>query len=80
MNEYKETVEKIEQIESSSLETMDEVTPLEINEDITEMPEEVPEPLGEMSICTCTNSCGSNYSYSGGCTCSNNCGSNYSKG
>lgn len=28
--------------------------------------------------CTCSSSCGSNYSMGGGCVCSSSCGSNYS--
>lgn len=32
-----------------------------------------------ISACTCSASCGSNYSRNGGCTCSTSCGSNYSR-
>lgn len=32
----------------------------------------------EVHACTCSSSCGSNYSQSGSCTCSSTCGSNYS--
>ena len=31
-----------------------------------------------VTACTCSASCGSNYSQSGTCTCSSTCGSNYS--
>ncbi len=32
-----------------------------------------------ISACTCSASCGSNYSMNGGCVCSTSCGSNYSR-
>lgn len=76
--EVLESNEKLESIEANALESTDEVTPLEDNEDYAEAPESVNEPNIEMSTCTCTGGCGSNYSY-GTCTCSGNCGSNYHK-
>lgn len=74
--------EKIEKIESSALEeSMEEISPL-INatelEDISNTPDPVSFEGAEMSTCTCTGGCGSNYSY-GGCTCTGSCGSNYHK-
>lgn len=33
-----------------------------------------------VNACTCSSSCGSNYSQGGGCVCSSSCGSNYSRG
>jgi len=76
--EVLESNEKLESIEANALESTDEVTPLEDNADYAEAPESVNEPNIEMSTCTCTGGCGSNYSY-GTCTCSGNCGSNYHK-
>lgn len=76
--EVLESNEKLENIEANALESTDEVTPLEENADYAETPESVNEPNIEMSTCTCTGGCGSNYSY-GTCTCSGNCGSNYHK-
>jgi len=76
--EVLESNEKLESIEANALESTDEVTPLEDNADYAETPKSVNEPNIEMSTCTCTGGCGSNYSY-GTCTCSGNCGSNYHK-
>lgn len=74
--------EKIEKIESSVLEeSMEEISPLinaTVLEDISNTPDPVSFEGAEMSICTCTGGCGSNYSY-GECTCTGNCGSNYHK-
>lgn len=76
--EINELNEKLEQIESNALESTNEVTPLEESLEVREEPESVAEPNIEMSTCTCSGGCGSNYSY-GGCTCSGSCGSNYHK-
>lgn len=73
-----ESEEQLELIEAEALESMDEVTPLENNTESVEIPEEVNEPDMEMSICTCSGGCGSNYS-TGDCICSGNCGSNHHK-
>ena len=73
-----ESNEKLEQIEANALESTEEVTPLEDYTWDVETPESVNEPNMEMSTCTCTGGCGSNYSF-GNCTCSGNCGSNYHK-
>lgn len=77
-NENLEANEKLEQIEASALEGTEEVSPLEGTQESMEIPEDLSEPTMEMSICSCTGGCGSNYSF-GGCTCSGNCGSNYHK-
>lgn len=77
-NQSLETNEKLERIESNALENMDEIMPLEETVESNEIPESVIAPNIEMSSCTCSGGCGSNYSY-GGCTCSGNCGSNYHK-
>lgn len=76
--EFLESNEKLEQIEANALEGTDEVTPLEGNAESFEISESVNEPSIEMSTCTCSGGCGSNYSH-GNCTCSGNCGSNYHK-
>lgn len=78
-NEKLELNEKLEQIEAAALENIDEVAPIESNEEKIETSDCVEEPQVEMSTCICTNSCGNNYSR-GGCICSNNCGNNYSRG
>lgn len=78
-NEKFELNEKLEQLETAALENVDEVAPIESNEEKLETSECVEEPQVEMSTCTCMNSCGSNYSR-GDCVCMNNCGNNYSKG
>ena len=77
-NQSLESNEKLERIEAHALENMENVIPLEESVDYTETPESVNEPIIEMSTCTCSGGCGSNYSY-GGCTCSGSCGSNYHK-
>lgn len=77
-NQTLESNEKLEQIEANALESTEEVFPLEENVEHTAPPESVNEPIIEMSTCTCSGGCGSNYSF-GGCTCSGNCGSNYHK-
>lgn len=77
-NQSLESNEKLESIEAHALENTENVTPLEESAEYTETPESVNEPIIEMSTCTCSGGCGSNYSY-GGCTCSGSCGSNYHK-
>ena len=77
-NEALEANEKLENIEANALESTDEVKPLVENTDYSETPESANEPNIEMSTCTCSGGCGSNYSY-GTCSCSGNCGSNYHK-
>ena len=77
-NQTLESNEKLEQIEANALENTEEVSPLEVKVEHTDAPESVNEPIIEMSTCTCSGGCGSNYSF-GGCTCSGNCGSNYHK-
>lgn len=77
-NQSLELNEKLENIEAHALENTENVTPLEESAEYTETSENVNEPIIEMSTCTCSGGCGSNYSY-GGCTCSGSCGSNYHK-
>ena len=77
-NQSLESIEKLESIEAHALENMEIITPLEESAEYTETPESVNEPIIEMSTCTCSGGCGSNYSH-GGCTCSGSCGSNYHK-
>ena len=76
--ELLESNEKLEQIEANAVEGIDEVSPLEGDAESLETPESVSEPNIEMSTCTCSGGCGSNYSFDS-CTCSGNCGSNYHK-
>lgn len=77
--EILETNEKLEQIEANALDDTTEVTPLENTNESIESTECVNEPSMEMSYCTCTGGCGSNYSISSGCVCTGGCGSNYHK-
>ena len=77
--EFNEANEKLEQIEANALEDTNEVSPLESKNEIVDATESSVEPSIEMSRCSCTGSCGSNYSITSGCTCSGNCGSNYHK-
>lgn len=78
--DFFEANEKLEQLESSALENLDEVTPIEQNEMEFEYPCNLEEPQVEMSTCSCLSSCGSNYSRNGECSCLSSCGSNHSKG
>lgn len=82
MDEYKETNEKLEQIEASALEGNEQVEPLSAcneNIDTVECSETPNTDSMEMSNCSCYSSCGSDYSRNGSCSCYTNCGSNYSK-
>lgn len=78
--EFFESNEKLEQMEASVLENIDEVTPIEQNEVEFEAPCSIEEPQVEMSTCSCLSSCGSNYSRNGECSCLSSCGSNHNKG
>lgn len=78
--EFFESSEKLEQLEASVLESLDEVTPIEQNELEFESPCILEEPQIEMSTCSCLSSCGSNFSRNGECVCLSSCGSNHSKG
>ena len=79
MNEkISEISDKLENIEADALENTEMVTPLEYDVAAVEVPENIVEPSIEMSNCTCSGGCGTNYSY-GNCTCSGNCGTNYHK-
>lgn len=78
--EFSEINEKLEKIESNSLENINDVQPLE---SLCETDKAI-EGIQEYSIsfqgsCTCSGRCGSSYNSTGNkCTCSGNCGSNYS--
>ena len=73
-----ETLGKLEKLELSAMENIEEVTPLENSEDL-EIPQEVSFTGIEYSSCSCSSGCGSNYNR-GDCSCSSGCGSNYNKG
>ena len=79
--ELSKTFEKLEQIETSALEDIKEVSPLESLENNNEFPE----PLSGYNVsfegnCTCSGDCGGEFSRNGKCHCSGNCGNNSSKG
>lgn len=79
--EFSKTIEKLEQIESSALEDIKEVSPLES----VEKNEMYPESLNDYNVsfegkCPCSGDCGGNFSRNGECPCSGNCGKNSSKG
>ena len=78
--EFFESNEKLEQLESSVLENLDEVTPIEQNITEFESPCNLEGPQVEMSTCSCLSSCGSNYSRNGECSCLSSCGNNHNKG
>lgn len=81
MNSELEFKNKLEILEAEILsEDFEEILPL-INEAEASdsfVQESVDSEIVEMSTCTCSGGCGSNYSH-GNCTCSGNCGSNYHK-
>ena len=79
-NEFDESYEKLEQLEASVLENIDEIVPIEQIEMVFEDPCIIEESQVDMSTCFCLNSCGSNYSRNGECICLSSCGSNYNKG
>lgn len=77
-NEFSEINDKLEKLEGSFLDNLDQIAPLEfsyINNDVQESVHQV-----EYSTCGCYSSCGSNYSRNGKCSCYTSCGSNYNKG
>lgn len=78
--EFSEINEKLEKIESNSLETINEVQPLEYQEVSDNPIEGIQEHnISFQGSCTCSGRCGSSYNSQGNkCTCSGNCGSNYS--
>ena len=87
-NENFEAIEKLESIEASAIKDVNEVTPLECGQEQAEViinQEEINKNMEsvcksvEMSGCSCSGSCGSNYSMTGSCSCSGSCGSNYHK-
>lgn len=78
--EFSEINEKLEKIESNSLENINEVQPLEYQSDTDKAIEGIQEySISFQGSCICSGRCGSNYNSTGGkCICSGNCGSNYS--
>lgn len=77
-NEFSELNDKLEKLEGSLLENLDQIAPLEfsdINNDVQDSMHQI-----EYSSCGCYSSCGSNYSRNGKCSCYSSCGSNYNKG
>ena len=76
--ELSETNEKLEKIEANALEDTNEVSPLEQQGEVVDATENTFEQNIELSTCTCSGCCGSNYSY-GTCMCSGSCGSSYHK-
>lgn len=80
MTEYNELSEKLEQLEASAIENVDEVTPIK-EEESTEKPEDIETPnFSQISFgsCSCNGYCGGNFRYEG-CSCNGYCGSNYRK-
>lgn len=75
---FLETLGKLETLESSAIDNLNEVSPLEIN-DNSELPTEVSFTAIEYSSCSCSSGCGTNYNR-GNCRCSSGCGNNYNKG
>lgn len=73
-----EILGKLETLESSVIENLNEVCPLEINDE-TELPAEVSFTATEYSSCGCSSGCGNNYNR-GDCRCSSGCGNNYNRG
>lgn len=80
MAENFELNEKMEQIELAAIENCEDISPLEAYSDTSDLSqvEAINPEFTEMSVCTCSGGCGSNYSF-GSCTCSGSCGSNYHK-
>lgn len=80
MNESLEFNEKLEQLEASAIENVDEIVPLEENEENLETPDDVERPnFSSISFgCSCNGYCGGNFRYEG-CSCNGYCGSNSRK-
>lgn len=80
MNEQLELSEKLEQLETSAIENIDEIVPLEANDDTLETPENIKAPnFSSISFgCSCNGFCGGNFRYEG-CSCNGFCGSNSRK-
>lgn len=73
--EFTETNKKLEQIESSVLENIAEVSPLETIEKNEGYPESVTEyNISFEGHCSCQGVCGGNYSNSDRCSCLGGCG------
>lgn len=79
MNEQIELSEKLEQLEISAIENIDEIVPLK-EEETLETPENVEAPnVSSISFgCSCNGYCGGNFRYEG-CSCNGYCGGNYRK-
>lgn len=76
MNDILEEIDSCINVLIKNADKEDGIWPVSIK---VERPVSVAETTS-VSACTCTNSCGSNYSQGGGCICSSSCGSNYSRG
>lgn len=77
-NEFSEINDKLEKLEGSFLESLDQIAPLEFSDIKIDVQDSVHQV--EYSTCGCYSSCGSNYSRNGKCSCYTSCGSNYNKG
>ena len=77
--EFSELNNRLEQLEGSILENLDNISPLEFSE-IDNEASAVEMHQIEYSSCGCYSSCGSSYSRNGKCSCYSSCGSNYNKG
>ena len=72
--------EKLERLEASAIENVDEIVPLKEDEDILETPDNLEKPnFSSISFgCSCNGYCGGNFRYEG-CSCTGYCGGNYRK-
>ena len=80
MNETMELNEKLERLEASAIENVDEIVPLKEDEDTLETPDNLEKPnISSISFgCSCNGYCGGNFRYEG-CSCNGYCGGNYRK-
>lgn len=75
-----ELKEKLEQLEESAIENVEQVVPLKEKEESSEKPENLISPnYSSISFgCSCNGFCGGNFRYEG-CSCNGLCGSNSRK-
>lgn len=80
MNELLELNEKLEQLEASAIENVDEIVPLKEDEESIVTPDNVEhQNFSSISFgCSCNGYCGGNFRYEG-CSCNGYCGSNSRK-
>lgn len=81
MKENIELKEKLELLEASAIENVDEVTPLKEEENSAKEPESISTPdYSQITFgsCSCNGYCGGNFRYEG-CSCNGYCGSNSRK-